>query len=76
MPRHPEHAGRPPPNEGSRHYGLVRRWEGGARLFLELPLMRQERRALHEKHREGRHSDVPMPQVVFMPRRLSGFWSK
>ena len=26
--------------------------------FLELPLMRQERRALHEEHRKGRHSDV------------------
>jgi hypothetical protein len=25
---------------------------------FELPLMRQERWALHEKHREGRHSDV------------------
>ncbi len=31
---------------------------GAAMPFLELPLMRQERRALHEKHREGRHSDV------------------
>jgi hypothetical protein len=25
---------------------------------FELPLMRQKRWALHEKHREGRHSDV------------------
>jgi hypothetical protein len=31
---------------------------GAAMPFLELPLMRQERRALHEKHRERRHSDV------------------
>jgi hypothetical protein len=31
---------------------------GAAMAFLELPLMRQERRALHEEHRKGRHSDV------------------
>jgi len=31
---------------------------GAAMRFLKLALMRQERRALHEKHREGRHSDV------------------
>ena len=31
---------------------------GAAVVFLELPLMGQERRALHEKHREHRHSDV------------------
>src|SRR5271157_5296482 len=31
---------------------------GAAMPLLELPLMCQERRALHEKHREGRHSDV------------------
>jgi hypothetical protein len=34
---------------------------GAAVAFLELPLMGQERRALHEKHREGRHSDVAHP---------------
>jgi hypothetical protein len=31
---------------------------GAAMAFLEVPLMRQKRRALHEKHREGRHADV------------------
>src|ERR1700759_22079 len=31
---------------------------GAAMPLLEPPLMCQERRALHEKHREGRHSDV------------------
>ncbi|HEV7880541.1 hypothetical protein [Bradyrhizobium sp.] len=31
---------------------------GAAMAFFELPLMRQERRALHEEHGKGRHSDV------------------
>ena len=31
---------------------------GAAIPFLELPLLSQERRALHEKHSEGRHSSV------------------
>src|SRR5271163_2934920 len=31
---------------------------GSAVAFLQLALMRQERRALHEEHREGRHADV------------------
>jgi hypothetical protein len=31
---------------------------GAAMPLLEPPLMGQERRALHEKHREGRHSNV------------------
>ena len=31
---------------------------GAAMVLLESPLMGQERRALHEKHRERRHSDV------------------
>ncbi len=31
---------------------------GTAMAVFELALVRQERRALHEKHREGRHADV------------------
>ena len=41
--------------------------------LLEVPLMRQERRALHEKHREGRHADVGhRDRSCSTPRRLSG----
>ena len=49
---------------------------GAAMPLREPPLMGQERRALHEKHREGRHSNVAHAKVVFLPRRLAGNRSK
>jgi len=38
----------------------------------EVPLMGQERRALHEKRRKRRHADMAITYWMFFPRRLSG----
>jgi hypothetical protein len=41
---------------------------GAAMTLLEVALMGQERRALHEEHREGRHSDVTRAITRVHPR--------